>query len=109
MIQAQDISDKTSFATIAMKNPALFKRYEARVEEQLAQMRAKGFNAPREAIMDNLIGKDMRDGKFKPKKAAEDKTTVARGKLPGARSDVSGKNAMSEHEKRKQRLENVQI
>lgn len=112
LMQAHDVADKTTFSRIAVTNAALFKRYESRVEEELTKMRAKGFNAPRETIMDNLIGKDMRDGKFAKKKAAEDKETkppVNRGKLPGARSDVSGKNATSEHEKRRARLENVQI
>lgn len=112
LAQAHDVADKTAFSRIAVTNAALYKRYESRVEEELAKMRSKGFNASREAIMDNLIGKDMREGKFAKKKAAEDKETkqpVNRGKLPGARSDVSGKNAMSEHEKRAKRLENVQI
>jgi len=113
LIQAQDIADKTSFARIAMTNAALFKRYETRVEEELGKMRAKGFNASREQIMDNLIGKDMREGKFtKAKKADEPaagKSAVARGKTPGAKSDVGGRQAMSEHEKRRARLENVQI
>jgi hypothetical protein len=114
LAQAHDVADKTAFSRIANTNAALFKRYEERVEKVLADMRAKGYNAPREQIMDNLIGKDMRDGKFAKKAAPkkEDDTgkqPVNRGKLPGARSDVSGKNAMSEHEKRRQRLENVQI
>lgn len=113
LAQAQDIADKTSFSRIANTNPTLYKRYETRVEEELAKMRSRGFNASREAIMDNLIGKDMREGKFAKKKPAEEpatgKKTVDRGRLPGARSDVSGRNAMSEHEKRRQRLENQQI
>jgi hypothetical protein len=112
LAQAQDISDKTSFSRIANTNPTLYKRYESRVEEELAKMRSRGYNASREAIMDNLIGKDMREGKFAKKKQAEsdtNKKTVERGRLPGARSDVAGKNAMSEHEKRRQRLENQQI
>jgi hypothetical protein len=113
LAQAQDIADKTGFSRIANTNPALFKRYEERVEKALADMRAKGYNASREQIMDNLIGKDMREGKFTkkaaPKKDETEKQTLPRGKLPGARSDVSGKTAMTEHEKRRQRLQDVQI
>jgi hypothetical protein len=113
LAQAQDISDKTSFSLLATKEPALFKRYEARVEEELAKVRAKGQNAPRESIYTYLLGQDMRAGKLTRKKAAPaadpNKTQVPRGKMPGARSDVGARSGMSDREKRAKRLENVQI
>lgn len=113
LFQAQDISDKTSFRQLEVTKPALFKRYATRVEEELGKMRKTGGNAPREAILRFLIGNDAMEGKLAPKKkasAAEPGAgAINRGKLPGARSDVRGKTTMSEHEKRRARLENVQI
>lgn len=113
LAQAQDLSDKTSFSTLAIKEPVLFKRYEKRVEEELVKIRSKGQNAPRESIYTYLLGQDMRDGKLtrkKPAPAADpNKTQVQRGKTPGARSDVGARSGMSEREKRAKRLENVQI
>lgn len=112
LAEAYDVRDRAAFSTLAVKEPALFKRYETRVEEELAAMRGRGQNAPREAIFTFLLGKDMRDGKFKKKPAAGAgaSSTVQRGKLPGARSDTPGRGGqMTEHEKRAKRLENVQI
>lgn len=111
LMQAQDVNDRTAFSSIAISDPVA-KKYEARVEKELADMRAKGQNAPREAIYTYLLGKDMREGKFKKKAApadGSDKNKANRGKLPGARSDVGARGGLSEHEKRRQRLENVQI
>lgn len=110
--QAHDVSDRTAFRAMEAKKPVLFKKYETKVEEELSKLRANGSNATREAIFTYLIGKDALDDKFARKKPAEkkdDKTSVPRGKLPGARSDVSGKTTATEHEKRRARLENVQI
>lgn len=112
LAQAQDINDRTAFQALATKNPPLFKRYEARVEEEYQKLRAKGQAAPREAILRFLIGNDALDGKLTrkaPAGKAADNPNINRGRLPGARSDTSGKNSMSEREKRRARLENVQI
>lgn len=110
LAQAADVSDRTSFQSIAMNDP-LAKKYETRVEQELAKMRSAGQNAGREAIYTFLLGKDMREGKFKKKAAAQGggNEPVNRGKLPGARTDVPGKGAQSEREKRAARLANVQI
>lgn len=112
LAQAEDVRDQTVFSRLANTEPALFKRYSSRVEEELTKMRSKGFNSPRELIYNQLLAQDMRSGKFQKKKASETKE-VDRGKTPGmrgARADVSSKpGAQSEREKRRQRLENVQI
>lgn len=109
LLQAQDVNDRTAFSSVAMTDPVA-KKYEVRVEKELSEMRSKGQNAPREAIYTYLLGKDMREGKFKKKTApASEPSRVNRGKLPGARSDVSARSGMSEHEKRRARLENVSI
>lgn len=115
LAQAYDVADKTSFASLAIKEPALFKRYEARVEEELTNMRKRGQNTNREAIYTFLLGKDMREGKFQKKKPgaareAADANATARGRMPGVRSDVRrGGTAMTNKEKLEKRLENVQI
>jgi hypothetical protein len=113
-MRAEDISDQTSFRSICMSDTTgMAKRYETRVEQELVRVRSNGGNAAREAIYTYLLGKDMREGKFKKKAAAQKKDTetpgVNRGRLPGARSDVHGRTGMSEREKRAKRLENVQI
>lgn len=112
LAQAYDVADRTAFATLATTEPTLYKKYSPIVEQKLAEERSKGRNARREDIYTYLLGKDMREGKFTKKKAGAQKTNDAnlqRGKLPGARSDVSGKNSMSDREKRAARLENVEI
>lgn len=114
LLQAQDVNDRTAFAGIAMTDPTA-KKYETRVEKELTDMRAKGQNAPREAIYTYLLGKDMREGKFKKKAPpaagkGADPSAVNRGKLPGARSDVrSGAGNLSNRDKLAKKLENVQI
>lgn len=111
LAQAQDIADKTSFGQLAVKNPALFKRYESRVEAEYEKTRVAGRPAPREAIMKFLIGQDAMEGKLTkkvpPKQDAN--PNLNRGRMPGARSDVAGKNPQSDREKRRARLENQLI
>lgn len=111
LAQARDLADKTAFSAIAMSDPVA-KRYEASVEEELSKARAAGHNPTRESIYTYQLGRDMRAGKFKKKAAPAsggEKKTVDRGRLPGAKSDVTGKNGGSEREKRIARLENVRI
>lgn len=110
LMQANDIADRTSFRQLEVTKPALFKRYEKRVEEQLAIVRKQGGNTTREGIMRYLIGSDAMEGKLAAKKKpASDGADLPRGKLPGAKSDVRGKTVMSEREKRAARLEGQQI
>jgi hypothetical protein len=115
LAQALDVSDRTAFSALANTEPGLYKRYAPMVEDELAKMRQRGGNARREEIYTYLLGKEMREGKFTKKKSAPkpgastSQPAVARGRLPGARSDVGGKGAMTEHEKRTKRLEGVSI
>jgi len=113
LAEAQDTSDRTAFRQICATNPVA-KKYEARVEEELAKARARGQNASREAILRYMLGNDMLEGKFTRKKAAAASANSAGaprgGRLNGARSDVSGRGApMTDHEKRRARLNDVQI
>lgn len=108
MFAAHDLADKTAYQTQAISNP-VYKKYAARVEEQLAKARSTGNNPPREAVLKFILGEDMLAGNFKSaaKKAAGSQTP--RGKTPGARSDTSARGGQSEREKRRARLENVLI
>lgn len=112
MAQAADVNDRTAFSSVCIAD-SLAKKYEKRVEDELVRIRSQGQNASREAIYTFLLGKDMRDGKYRKKSAATttaDTKTAPRGKTPGVRSDVQGRGAsLTEREKRIQRLENVQI
>lgn len=107
---AYDVSDKTEFSALMTSNP-LAKKYEARVEEKLKAARASGQNPSRANIFKYLLGEDMVDGKYQKKKpaAAAAPAAAPRGRTPGVRSDVPGKTSLTEREKRRQRLENVQI
>lgn len=111
LAQAHDIADQTAFRSLAMSNP-IAKKYEKQVEEKLTETRKRGGNARREDILRYLLGNDMIEGKFK-KKAAPAKepssSSVNRGKLPGARSDVSARQQKNEREARIERLRNQQI
>lgn len=111
--EARDLSDQAAFRALKADKPALFNRYEARVEAEVAKMRAAGQNvAPREAILKYLAGNDLVNGTLKktttaPKPAAPaaPTQTVDRGRMPQARTDVRGRaNAQSEREKRRERL-----
>lgn len=111
LAQARDIDDRTKFSKLESQNPVLFKRYEARVEEEFQKTRAAGNMVPRAAILSLMVGSDMLQGKLTKKAAPEKKpgAGVNRGRLPGARSDTTGKSGKSEHEKLRARLEGVQI
>ncbi len=114
LAQAQDVRDQTAFNQLAITEPALHKRYSVKVEQELSNARRQGYNPNREAIYNQLIAKDMRDGKFKRKDAASAagaaKSSVQRGKTPGARSDVSGKaGTMSNRDRLAKKLDGVNI
>lgn len=119
LMEAADGRDRTQFDRLATTKPKVHKLYESRVEDELQKMRGRGENAPRMAILQFLIGKDVIEGKVRSKparKAAaagagneEQNTGVDRGKSPGARSDVSAKARQTERQKREKRLEGVRI
>jgi hypothetical protein len=111
LFAAQDESDRAAFERLEQSKPAIFKRYNARVDAAVKEMRARGQNAPRLAVLRLLIGDDLMNGTIKPKtkapKGEAGTTGVDRGRTPGARSDVrGGKGSMNEREKRRERLRN---
>lgn len=107
LAQAMDLRDQTSFKIVTATDPRA-KRYETRVEEELAKARSGGGNPSREAIYTYLLGKDMREGKFQKKTPAAPRPQ--HGKTPGARSDVSARGgAQSNRDKLAKKLDGVQI
>lgn len=115
LFQAEDLRDQTLFQTLSTSQPAIFKRYSGRVEEELGKLRARGQNASRAAILRYMLGDDMISGKLKKKVAAPagDGKPATRGvdrrPPPQARSDTSGRGTPSRRDALRAKLENVQI
>ena len=116
MATANDMQDRTAFDRLQISNPKVYKLYQDKVEKALGDMRSKGQDAPRLALLRFMIGNDVMEGKLKSgtrKKAdtatGETKSGIDRGRSPGARSDVSGKGKMTDHQKRAERLKGVVI
>lgn len=110
--RAQDIEDRTLFKEIIRDKPLVAKKYATQVETELGKLRAQGGNATREQVLALLIGRDHIRGDLKPVKKAAAKPAgqdVPRGRTPGVRSDVSGKETKSESAKRRARLEKIYI
>lgn len=109
LFQAQDLNDRTAFQAKFSADPRR-QKYEPRIEAELQKMRESGQNAPREALYYLMLGKDIAEGRLKPKaKPRTPAADVPRGRSPGVRSDISARGAKTEHEKRRARLENMQI
>ncbi len=110
---ATDISDRAEFDRLAVTNPKVYKAYSDRVEKSLSEMRTKGQDAPRLAVLRFLIGDDAVNGKTTGetvrKKTSTPVSTVNRSKPASARSDVSSKQKQSERDKRNERLRNQNI
>lgn len=112
LAESREIADKSDYDRYAASNPALAKRYTDRVEKKLVEIRATGGNIPRKVLLKMLIGEDIVDGKVKSTKRTTDggttqqPRTVDRGKPRTGRSDVRGRGASTEQEKRRARLEN---
>jgi hypothetical protein len=110
MFQAQDLSDRTRFESKIATDPRRAK-YAERVEEEIQKARSRGqMNASREDAYYWMLGKDIADGKLKPKAKASATPNVNRGKPAGVRSDVQGRGRpSSDRDKLRARLENTNI
>jgi hypothetical protein len=109
MFQAQDVADQTRFQAGVATDPRRAK-YAERVEQAVQAERAQGRNASREAVYFYMLGKDIAEGKLKPKvKAKTPAADVPRGRTPAVRSNVPSGRGLTEHQKRAARLENVNI
>lgn len=109
MFQARDMSDKTQFESKIASDPRRAK-YTDRVEEAVRAERAQGRNASREAVYFYMLGKDIAEGKLKPKARTSSAPNVNRGRPAGVRSDVQGRGRpSSDRDKLRSRLENQNI
>jgi hypothetical protein len=109
LFQAQDMSDRTQFESKVATDPRR-EKYRDRVEQAVQEERRQGRNVAREAVYYHMLGKDIAEGKLKPKARAKTPAAdVPRGRTPNARSDVSARGARTEHQKRAARLENLNI
>ncbi|EMN5130227.1 hypothetical protein RVV79_003343 [Burkholderia contaminans] len=109
LFQAQDLRDQTLFESKIASDPHRA-RYRDRVEQAVLEERRAGRNASREAVYYYMLGKDIADGKLKPKaKAKSPAADVPRGKTPGVRSTVPTGRGQTEHQKRAARLADVNI
>lgn len=108
--RAEDLHDQTAFEKLEITNPAIYKRYKSRVDEEVAKLQAQGQSAPRTAILRFLIGNDLLEGKLKKSVKSAPAPAVDRGKMPPARTDVSGRRKVqSEREQRRERLRNTPL
>lgn len=108
-MEAADMMDRTRFESKFNSDPRRAK-YADRVEEAITQERAQGRSASREAVYFYMLGKDIADGKLKPKARAKTPAAdVPRGRAPSARSDVPSRRGNTEQDKRRARLENMNI
>ncbi|VWB67448.1 hypothetical protein [Burkholderia lata] len=109
LFQAQDLRDQTLFESKIASDPHRA-RYRDRVEAAVQDERRAGRNASRESVYYYMLGKDIADGKLKPKaKAKAPAADVPRGKTPGVRSTVPVGRGQTEHQKRAARLADVNI
>jgi hypothetical protein len=108
MFQAQDMSDRTRFESKIATEPRRAK-YTERVEEEVKKAQSRGQMASREDVYYWMLGKDIADGKLKPKAKASSAPNVNRGKSPAVRSDVQSRGPKSDHDKRAARLANMNI
>ncbi|MGQ7939134.1 hypothetical protein [Paraburkholderia sp. D1E] len=109
LFQAQDIADRTQFEAKIATDPRRDK-YRDRVEQAVQEERRAGRHASRESVYFYMLGKDIADGKLRPKaKAKTPAADIPRGRAPNTRSDVQGRGRATEHDKRRARLENQNI
>ncbi len=108
MFQAQDMSDRTRFESKIASEPRRAK-YTERVEEEVKKAQSRGQMASREDVYYWMLGKDIADGKLKPKAKSSAAPNVNRGKSPAVRSDVQTRGPKSDHDKRAARLANMNI
>jgi hypothetical protein len=108
LMQAQDMADRTRFESKIASEPRRAK-YTDRVEEEVGKARQRGQNASREDVYYWMLGKDIAEGKLKPKAKTSSTPNVNRGKPANVPSDVQGRGRTTDHDKRRSRLENLNI
>jgi hypothetical protein len=102
-------NDSADFARLTAANP-LARKYEKRVaEKQTEMLNQSGQFVGSRVVLKMLIGDDIVEGRVK-QRAPKTTAPVERGKPSIVRGDVRrGSGAASEHDKRKARLDGVNI
>jgi hypothetical protein len=109
LFQAQDVADRTQFESKVTSDPRR-EKYRDRVEQAVQEERRAGRNVSRETVYFHMLGKDIAEGRLKPKaKVKAAGTEVPRGRSPGARSNVPSGRGLTEKQKIEARLANVNI
>jgi hypothetical protein len=107
----QDGSDRAAFQAKATVDP-LYKKWEAKVEAELADLRSKGMNVERERLMDYLIGKSVREGRTSAKESQR-AAGAQRVRQQTTRSPNSGSDVQAQRRERgnslERRLENQSL
>ena len=106
---AHDGADKAKFGRYAVDKPKTYDRYKDAVEEHVRIARSNGHNPSREDVLYYLVGQDNLKGKLITKKSAT--KTGGRAAPTRVKSDVpsSGRQSLSDSEKRAKRLDGVKI
>lgn len=110
-VQQQEFADRTAFQAQCASNP-LYAKYAPKVEGKLAELRAQGTNAPRDAILRWLIGDaaltrmGSKEGKREVAQAQQ-RVKRATVKPPSGGSDEAATRRREESLER--RLENLNI
>lgn len=94
VVQMHDTADRTAYQTKAATNP-VYAKYADQVEAQLAKMRATGSNAPRQTVLEWLVGQaalNAKPSKKLPAKkaAAQERVASVKGKHTSGKGDESG-------------------
>lgn len=110
LAQAHDLADRSAFQALATTKPKLYAAYKDRVEAKVQELRAKGNNIPRDAVLKLMLGDDMLAGKLQPsKEPPKPKTGAAPRRAPASDVPATGRGRLSESEARERRLENIRI
>jgi len=112
--QADDNSDKARFETLAKTNPKVFKKYHAEVEHRLRLLRQSGQTAPRQTILQFLLGEAVlknRDSPRVTKRRDEAAGRVRQQQTKPARNrgESGASSGPSDSTARMKRLENMRI
>lgn len=112
--ESADNSDRARFETLAKTNPAVFKKYNAEVEHRLRLLRQNGQNAPRQTILQYLLGEAVLKNRTSAKvterrqaastRVSQQQTTPARN-----RGESGASSRPAESAARFKRLENLRI
>lgn len=102
LFSANDLNDKATYQSQAIKNP-LYSKFSDKVEAELMKIRAKGGNATREGVLAYIVGQEALSNAGKPTKTAQratEKVQAARGNTPGMKSNVAQQRSSASLEER---------